>query len=40
MPVMNGTHFIKSFRKIDNSTPVIALTSNGMLDDKIEMFEL
>lgn len=40
MPVMNWTHFIKSFRKIDNSTPIIALTSNGMLDDKIEMFEL
>lgn len=40
MPIMNGKEFIKKMRKNNISTPVLALTSNDMLDDKINMFEL
>jgi len=40
MPIMNGKEFIKKIRKNWNNIPVIALTSNSMLDDKLEMFEL
>lgn len=40
MPIMNGKEFIKNLRKIGKSVPVIALSSNSMLDDKLEMFEL
>jgi CheY-like chemotaxis protein len=31
---------MKKLRKSGNNIPVIALTSNSMLDDKLEMFEL
>ena len=40
MPIMDGREFMKKLRSLGNSIPVIALTSNSMLDDKIEMFEL
>jgi len=40
MPIMDGREFMKKLRKTWNSIPVIALTSNSMLDDKLEMFEL
>lgn len=40
MPIMNGREFIVKLRKQGNNIPVIALTSNSMLDDKVEMFDL
>lgn len=40
MPVMNGKDFLKKMRSLGKNTPVIALTSNSMLEDKLEMFEL
>ena len=40
MPIMDGRKFMKKFREFNKKTPVIALTSNSMLDDKVEMFEL
>lgn len=40
MPVMDGREFMKHLRLKDQYIPVIALTSNWMLDDKIEMFDL
>jgi CheY-like chemotaxis protein len=40
MPVMNGKEFLIQLRKDNISTPVIALTSDSMLEDKLEMFEL
>ncbi len=40
MPIMDGREFMKKFREKNKKTPVIALTSNSMLDDKIEIFEL
>lgn len=39
MPVMNGETFIKKIREMGVETPVIALTSNALMDDKITMFE-
>lgn len=40
MPIMNGKEFLQEYRKKGKSTAIIALTSNGLLEDKIEMFEL
>ncbi len=40
LPIMNWKEFILEFRKSNKNTPVIALTSNSMLEDKVEMFEL
>jgi CheY-like chemotaxis protein len=40
MPVMNGKEFLTKIRKDNISIPVIALTSDSMLQDKLEMFEL
>ncbi|MCT4616765.1 MAG: response regulator transcription factor [Candidatus Gracilibacteria bacterium] len=40
MPIMNGREFIQTIRNKNIDTPVLALTSNSMLDDKIDMFEL
>lgn len=39
MPIMNGKEFMKNLRKNWNFSPVIALTSNSTLEDKVEMFE-
>lgn len=40
MPVMWGKEFLQILRKNNKSIPVIALTSDSMLQDKLEMFEL
>lgn len=40
MPVMWWKEFLQTLRRNNNSTPVIALTSDSMLQDKLEMFEL
>ncbi|MDD5770476.1 MAG: response regulator transcription factor [Candidatus Gracilibacteria bacterium] len=40
MPFSNGKEFTKRFRNSGKNTPIIALTSNSMLDDKLEMFNL
>lgn len=40
MPIMNGREFLKALRKKWKNIPVIALTSNSTLDDKVEIFEL
>lgn len=40
MPIMNWKDFLKKLRKLKKAIPVIALTSNSMLEDKIEMFDL
>ncbi|MFA5916950.1 MAG: response regulator transcription factor [Candidatus Gracilibacteria bacterium] len=40
MPLMNGKEFMKRLREKKKDIPVIALTSNSTLDDKVEMFEL
>ena len=40
MPIMWGREFMKNLREKVNNIPVIALTSNSMIDDKLEMFEL
>ena len=39
MPVMNWKEFMINMRKLSKNIPVIALTSNSLLDDKIEMFD-
>lgn len=38
MPILGGKDFLKELRKKDASLPVLALTSNSMLDDKLDMF--
>ncbi len=40
MPIMDGRTFIERIRKSGNQTPVIVLTSNSLIDDKITMFDL
>lgn len=40
MPFLNGKEFTKKLRTSWKIIPIIALTSNSMLDDKLEMFEL
>lgn len=40
MPIMDWREFMKHLREKNQFIPVIALTSNWMLDDKIEMFDL
>lgn len=40
MPVMNGKEFLKQIRSSWKSIPVIALTSDSMLEDKLWMFDL
>jgi len=40
MPVMNGKEFLITLRQSKKELPVIALTSDSMLQDKLEMFEL
>lgn len=40
MPIMDGKTFIDRIRKSGNQTPVIILTSNSLLDDKVTMFDL
>ncbi len=40
MPIMWGRELMKKLREKWDNIPVIALTSNSMLDDKLEMFNL
>ncbi|EKE30086.1 MAG: two component transcriptional regulator, winged helix family protein [uncultured bacterium (gcode 4)] len=40
MPVMDWKEFLKSLRAQKVDTPVLALTSNSMLDDKVELFNI
>lgn len=40
MPIMNGKEFLKILRENWKNTAVIALTSNSMLEDKLELFDL
>ena len=40
MPVMDGKTFIQKIRENGFITPVIVLTSNSLLSDKITMFDL
>lgn len=40
LPIMNGKEFLKKIREKWSSIPVIALTSNSMLEDKLELFNL
>ncbi|MDD3145006.1 MAG: response regulator transcription factor [Candidatus Gracilibacteria bacterium] len=40
MPIMDGREFMKNIKKLEIKIPIIALTSNSMLDDKVEMFDL
>lgn len=42
MPIMNGKEFLKELRKKEmwKNIPVLALTSNSMLENTLEMFEL
>nr|MDD3720395.1 response regulator transcription factor [Candidatus Gracilibacteria bacterium] len=40
MPLLNGKEFTKFVRDSGNNIPIIALTSNSLLDDKLEMFSL
>jgi CheY-like chemotaxis protein len=37
---MNGKEFLKKIRSAGKNIPVLALTSDSMLDDKLEMFDL
>lgn len=40
MPILNGKELLKKLSQNNINIPTIALTSDGMLSDKIEMFEL
>ena len=40
MPVMDGRVFIEKIRKSGNMIPILVLTSNSLLDDKLDMFSL
>jgi two-component system, OmpR family, response regulator TctD len=40
MPIMDGRAFIAELRKNGYQTPVIVLTSNSLIDDKVTMFDL
>lgn len=40
MPLMNWKTFLIKLREFWKTIPVIALTSNSMLEDKLEMFDL
>ncbi len=40
MPLLNWREFTKFIRSTGNNIPIIALTSNSLLDDKLEMFSL
>lgn len=40
MPIMGGREFLAELRKDGDSTPVLALTSDSLLVDKVETFNL
>ena len=40
LPVLDGRGFLKKFRAEWKTTPVLALTSNSLLEDKLDTFDL
>ena len=40
MPIMGGREFLQVFRMTDSTTPIIALTSDSMTEDKVEVLGL
>ncbi len=40
MPIMDGRKFLETIRANGVQCPVITLTSNSMIDDKLEIFDL
>jgi two-component system, OmpR family, response regulator len=40
MPIMDGRTFIWELRRSGHETPVIVLTSNSLIEDKVTMFDL
>ena len=40
MPIMDGRKFLQTMREKGVQCPVITLTSNSMIDDKLEIFDL
>lgn len=40
LPIMSWKDFLRQIRERWNTTPVIALTSDSLLEDKLDMFEL
>jgi len=40
MPIMDWREFMKNLKILGKNIPVIALTSNSLLEDKLEMFDL
>lgn len=40
LPIMDGKEFLKELRKKDKYIPIIVLTSNSMLSDKLQVFDL
>ncbi len=40
MPVMGGREFLRELRAAGDPTPVLALTSDSLLADKVETFAL
>lgn len=40
MPVLNGWDFLKKIRENHNHIPILALTSNSDIDDKINTFKI
>lgn len=40
MPLMNGREFLKKMRSTQNTTPIIALTSDSLTRDKVEVLDM
>ncbi len=40
MPIMGGRPFLRTLRESGDSTPVLALTSDSLLGDKVEVLEM
>jgi DNA-binding response OmpR family regulator len=40
MPIMSGKEFLVELRKYDKHLPVLVLTSNSLLGDKLEAFDI
>ena len=40
MPIMDGKKFLNEIRSMGNNIPVIAATSNSMLEHKLEMYDI
>jgi DNA-binding response OmpR family regulator len=40
LPIMDGKTFLWAIREVNNNTPVIAATSNNMLEHKLEVYDI